>query len=446
MSTNAGSTIPTAPIAIVGVNHRSAPIALRERFALNDESEGNALRSILQLSTVDEAVVLSTCNRTEIITASSGGHDVGAGVDQILGSISGVGVDELRRALYKLDGKNAVAHLFRVASGLDSLVMGEPQILGQLKRAYERARQSGSTQTILNKLFHRAFGIAKAVRTRTAIGERAVSVGLVAKKLADEIFADLNDATVLLIGAGEMGALVLRYFASSGVRRIYVVNRSVDRAVELAEHFRALPASLDSLESLLPEADIIIGCAQAERGTSIISAEASEVARSRRDGRNQFYIDLGVPRNFDPEIGSVSECFLYTIDDLETVVSQNLDARTIEAAQAELIIAEGVDRFLGWWRERPAEEQIAQLLRDVESWKESEIQKTLRRLKGEGIDSAALEKIEPAIRKCSDAFAAKILSRPIRSVKGRSSETPAYLETFTELFLQSESEDDETKS
>ena len=336
-------------IVLVGLNHHSAPIELRERLAFRRDEIPAALDRLRQDLGVQEAAILSTCNRVELY---AGVPDVDGTIDRLqrfLSEHGGVDLPGLTSRLYSCTEPQSVRHLFAVASGLDSMVLGEGEILHQVKHAYEWARGSGATGKLFNVLFQRALNAAKAVRTQTAIGRGCTSIGTVAVALAEKIFSPLSRATILLIGAGKIGELTLKRLAARGVREVRLMNRSLERAVDLASGYRAIPMPLDELLGQLTDADIIISSTNAP-AYLLHRAEVASAMRARRQ-RPLCIVDLGVPRNVEPAAAELENVYLFNVDDLQGLVddSQQERRKAVEASQA--IIDRNVDRFLSWWRE-----------------------------------------------------------------------------------------------
>lgn len=425
MSTNTARSLITLPshgnvIRLSGINHRSAPLALRERFSVMEQQQDSLLRQTLDRPEITEAVIVSTCNRVEIVASTPPDAEEAfrESVDLLLENHAGVPRSEFTPSLYQYQRDSAVTHLFRVAAGLDSLVPGEPQVLGQLKRAYVLAKAQGATRALLNRLFHRAFGVAKAVRTNTKIGHNAVSVCYAARELAEQIFGDLSKASVMLVGAGETGALALKHFRSAGVRRFYVANKTFSRAALLAESVGGAAIELSSIGSVLSQVDIIIGASSlGQDAEPIVKRSTAEQSLGERRGDPQFYIDLGVPRNFEPSIESIADAFLYNVDDLESVVQNNLDSREAEFSAAEVIVDEEVARFLSWLKTRSVEPTIRDLHRRYEQYRDVEVSRTLRRLRRRGFTEAQCLELEAALQDMGTALVRKTLHRPISALK-----------------------------
>jgi glutamyl-tRNA reductase len=325
---------------ILGINHRTAPVALREKVAFNEERLLAALRALRQETGVAEVVILSTCNRTEVYWAGSAS---GAELSKWLERHHGNNLD-LTPSLYVHQEQQAVVHAFSVASGLDSMVLGEAQILGQLKDAYRVAQEAGSTGPALNKLFQAAFSAAKRVRSETRIGESAVSIASATVSLARRVYADLSAQTALMIGAGDMNALVARHFMSAGVKRMVIANRTLSRAHALASELKAHAAGLDELDQQLVQADIVIACTSSP--IALITKRAAEAAIRARRRRPIFMVDLAVPRDIAPDVADLEDVYLFSIDDLQQLIDENRQQRAEAAGGARLLIDEEVARFL----------------------------------------------------------------------------------------------------
>ena len=292
--------------------------------------------------------------------------------------------------MYHLDQHKAVAHLFRVASGLDSMVPGEPQILGQLKDAFKHSMSFGATGELLNRLFQRAFGVAKSVRTQTGIGRNAVSVAFAGKELAARIFGDLSDASVMLLGAGDTGSLILKHLHKAGVERVYLANKTLERAAVLANEFNGVALDLGASWRVLPEIDIVVGaCRLPLDSDPLISTEQVRAAQRERRGKPQFFIDLSVPRNFSQDLNELADVFLYNIDDLQGVVAENMGAREQEQVRASHLIDEQVERFNEWIASRAAFPLIKGARSKSEEFRRVELAKTLRRMRRAGFYSSS---------------------------------------------------------
>ncbi|RMG57773.1 MAG: glutamyl-tRNA reductase [Gammaproteobacteria bacterium] len=343
----------------LGINHKTAPVEVREKVAFAPERMDESLRSLKALEPVLEAVIVSTCNRTELYCRMDREQpDAEHILLEWMSATHGVPEGELGRYAYVHRGPEAIRHLLRVACGLDSLVLGEPQILGQLKSAWQDARHAGTLGRQLGRLFQHAFSVAKQVRTDTAIGESAVSVAFAAVSLARQIFGELDRQTALLIGAGETIELTARHLSANRIGRMLVANRSLDRAERLAELFGGEALTLPGLPERLAEADIIISSTASP--LPILGKGMVERALKERRHRPMFMVDIAVPRDIEPEVGELDDVFLYTVDDLQAVIEENIASRQEAAAQAEEIIDSRVDEFLGWLRGQGAVETITE--------------------------------------------------------------------------------------
>jgi glutamyl-tRNA reductase len=349
---------------ILGLNHKTAPVALREKVAFNEDRLVAALRALRQERGVAEAVILSTCNRTEVYWAGSASS---AALSQWLERHHDNSLD-LASSLYVHQEQRAIEHAFNVASGLDSMVLGEAQILGQLKDAYRIAQEAGSTGPNLNKLFQAAFSAAKRVRSETQIGANAVSLASATVSLARRMFSDLSAHTTLLIGAGEMIALTARHFAAAGVKRMVIANRTLGRAQALAAQIKGDAVDLDRLDQELAEADIVISCT-ASQMPLITKATAAAAVRARRH-RPIFMVDLAVPRDIDPAVAELEDIYLFSIDDLQQLIDENRQQREVAAGGARLLIDEEVARFLAGLRAKEAGPAIRALRQQADAIRE----------------------------------------------------------------------------
>lgn len=326
-------------LSLLGINHKSAPIDVRERLAIAPGQLAHATRCLVQHPGVHEGIILSTCNRVELLTEHESASDVRAFLSEYFSLPQSL----LAPHLYEFQDREAVRHLFRVASSLDSLVVGEPQILGQVKESYTVAREVGAVSSTLDRLLQSAFTVAKKVRTETEIGSSSVSIASVAADLAKQIFGSLKGKQVLLVGAGKMSELAARHLMAQGATGILVANRTADRAQRLAEQFHGLAVPFADLQHHAPKADIIV-TGTGSRDHLFNVAEAQAILHKRR-GRPVFFIDIAVPRDVDPAVNGVDGAFVYSVDDLQQVAANNLTARTEEAAAAERIVSDEVSRF-----------------------------------------------------------------------------------------------------
>jgi glutamyl-tRNA reductase len=361
----------------LGLNHHTAPLAIRERVVFHVERVRDALTEIKR-DLAREAAIISTCNRTELYLAGEDPAREAPQLSQWLARYHRFEPDGLQPYLYTLPREQAVRHVFRVASGLDSMVLGEPQILGQMKDAARTAESAGTLGTVLHKLFQRSFAVAKEVRSTTQVGAASVSMAAAAVRLAARIFPSLKDQNVLLIGAGEMIELCATHFAAQGPARMTVANRTLERAEKLAHRFGARSMELKSLPKELHEYDIVVSCTASS--LPILGKGLVERALRARRRRPIFMVDLAVPRDIEPEAGELDDVFLYTVDDLGQLVSANLDSRRSAVAQAEAIIDTQVGQFMNWMRVRENVPLIRALRGRADEARREELERALRRL------------------------------------------------------------------
>ena len=332
-------------IILVGLSHKTAPLELREQLAFSEDHVMDALNQLIDQDTVDESLIVSTCNRVELIASAPGGPERGLGrLTRFLSDYHRMPIERLNQHLYRHSDSEAVTHMFRVASSLDSMVIGESQILGQVKDAYEQAVNAGTVGRVLSQLMHKAISVAKRVRTETGVSQNAVSISSVAVELAERVFGDLKDKTVLLVGAGEMGELAAQALLDAGTMKLIVTNRSADRAESVAARFGGGAVNFEAFYEVLPSADIII-CSTGAPDYVISAPETRKALKSRRKGPT-LLIDISVPRNIDPALSELENCFLFDVDDLDSVVQSNLKEREREARIAESIVEAEVQNFI----------------------------------------------------------------------------------------------------
>lgn len=360
----------------IGLNHETAPVAIREQAVFGPEKLVPALQNLTARRDIDETAILSTCNRTEIYCRQQ--QPDGQAVVKWLCQFHALEPQQLQECLYHHPEEEAVKHAFRVASGLDSMVLGEPQILGQMKTAFATAHKAGTTGKILNRLFQNTFSVAKQVRTDTAIGASAVSIAYAAVDLAKKIFADLGTKTVLLIGAGETIELVARHLTNNGVRHIIVANRSVERAELLTSRISGEAIALSELPNRLAEADIII--ASTASTLPILGKGAVESALKLRRHKPIFMVDLAVPRDIEAEVGGLADVFLYTVDDLKQIIEENISSRRDATDEAEKIIALETIRFMHWLRGLNAVPTIRSFRKNVDDLRNAALEQAYRQL------------------------------------------------------------------
>ena len=419
-------------ILVVGLNHRTSPVELREKLAFNLKEARGFYEKLVDHKKVREAVLLSTCNRVEVYSwANAGGEEH---IISTLEEDKGVSSQEIIPSLYVYRGEEAVKHIFRVASSLDSMVLGEPQIVGQVKEAFEEALTCDATGVILNQLMKKALSVSKRVRTETAIGESAISVSYAAVQLAQKIFGDLSNRKAMLVGAGEMAELAARHLVHKGVSRITVVNRTLSKAQELAQKLQGQALPMDRLEEKLAEVDIVITSTGAPH--TVVTSDMVQRTMRERKRRPIFFIDIAVPRDVDPEVERVENVYLYDIDDLEQVVERNRKRREKESVKAEAIVDEEVERFLQWLKSQEVIPVIVSLRNRCEEIRRTELEKAVSRMHLNGKETRVLEALTTAIVN-------KILHAPLSYVKNVASqgEGEKIARLVKELFALEEKDD-----
>ena len=364
------------PLLAIGLNHRTAPVDVRERVAFAPDRLDTALKDLLDCGGAREAAILSTCNRTELYCGLKEADD--RRVVEWLGDYHTVRATDLQPYLYRHTEQRAVRHILRVAAGLDSMVLGEPQILGQVKAAYQTANSAGTLGALLERLFQHTFAVAKQVRTDTRIGASPVSVAFAAVGLAKQIFADLPKRTALLIGAGDTTELVARHLHENGVGRLIVANRTLERAHALAASLAGYAIALDEIPAHLGEADIVIA-ATASPGFMLTVAQVRACLKQRRR-RPMLAVDLAVPRDIEPAVADLEDVYLYTVDDLKGIIQENLRSRQAAAAQAEDIIDSQVEHFMAWMRARDSVASIHALRQRAEAVRDEAVARALRQI------------------------------------------------------------------
>jgi len=363
-------------LLVLGLNHKTAPVDIRERITFGPDIIVGALRSLLEKPGLNEAVILSTCNRTEVYCGLTESEQDEVG--QWLSDFHGVELETISPYLYRHEGKDAIQHLLQVACGLDSMVLGEPQILGQVKSAYQTANVAKATGKLLGRLFQHTFSVAKQVRTDTAIGCSPVSVAFAAVSLARQIFSDLSEQTAMLIGAGETIELAARHLHQHGIGRIIVANRTLDRAHTLANQFDGYAISLTEIATHLSEADIIISSTASP--LPILGKGAVESALQKRRHQPVFMVDIAVPRDIEAEVGKLDDVYLYTVDDLDEVIQENMRSRQEAALQAQEIIEQHTEEFMGWLRSLDAVTIIQNYRGQAENIRDEVLDRALRQL------------------------------------------------------------------
>lgn len=415
-------------IIVVGLSHKTASVDIREKVAFSPNSIEKPLRELVNLDGIVEGIIVSTCNRVEIYATT---RDIAGGIARIrrfMAEYHHLAHDLLEPHLYSYHGEEAIRHVFRVASSLDSMVVGEPQILGQIKTSYGYAAEYKSSGIILNRFLHKAFSVAKRVRTETRIASSAVSVSFAAVELARKIFGNLTDKTVLLIGAGEMCELAARHFLTNGAKGVMVTNRTFERAQKLAEEFNGEAIPFDELFLHLHKADIVLTSTGAPHAI-ITPPDLDEVIKRRRM-RPMFLIDIAVPRDIDPAVNEMDAVYLYDMDDLQQVVAANLEGRKQEADKAEAIIAEEIIQFYKWVATLEVTPTIVALRNRFEELRKAELERTLAGWKDAPPDA------EKRLEALTSAFMNKLLHQPTSVLKkaGQGNRTDLYLDALRALF------------
>ncbi len=399
-------------IILLGLSHKTAPVEIRERVASISADDRTPLDWLPQLKKIDELFFLSTCNRVEFLFTTD---EVQEGIDEISSKISleiGQPLSSIQGHIYIYYNLEAVKHVFRVAASLDSMVVGEPQILGQIKDAYRESVDHRTSSVILNRLLHKSFSVAKRIRTETRIGSYAVSISYAAVELAKKIFGSLENKSVLLIGAGEMAELAAEHLIHNGVSRIYVANRTLERAMELAARFRGTTVPFDQIPENLEVVDIIIS----STGASDFILHYDEVKSRMRARRNRplFFIDIAVPRDIEPEVGEIDNVYLYDIDSLQGLVELNLNERRKEAERAEHIIEEEALKFDNWLKTLEVVPTIVALKEKAEKIRQREIRKTMLQLANNS------QNLEESLEVLTRSIINKLLHDPILFLKRKS--------------------------
>ncbi len=425
-----------AKIISIGMNHETAPLELRECLAPEADSDRHILAGMRDMEAIREGLFLSTCNRVEALFISEAPEQAKRAILDIFSGLGRIPEERLSASLYTYEDLEAVQHIFTVASSLDSMVVGEPQILGQIKNAYAKAVKEKTAGVILNRLMHKAFHVAKRVRTETGICSSAVSISYAAVELAKKIFHLLEGKKVLLIGAGEMAELAARHLMTNGVGSISVANRTFERAVQVAEAFDGLPVSFDEIPQQVLAADIVI-TSTASREFVITYSMVKNLLKKRRN-RPLFFIDIAVPRDVEPKVNNLNNVYLYDIDDLKGVIELNKYQRQQEAVKAERIVSEEVIKFGKWLKTLKVVPTIISLRNKAETILQAEIKKS----------SAALSDLTPVQRQVietmSRSIVQKVLSDPILFLKERSERTSLdlYLDMTRRLFCLDIDRDD----
>jgi glutamyl-tRNA reductase len=411
-------------LALVGLSHKTAPVEIRERLAFNSEALQPALASLIGRQNVTEAIILSTCNRVEVVAESPDDRLI----REFLCEFHQISPDAVSKHLYSFRNADAIRHVFRVAASLDSMIIGEPQILGQVKEAYRVAAAAGTVGMNLTALMNRAFAVAKKVRSETGISQSAVSVSFAAVELSRKIFGDLSGKTVMIIGASKMGELAAKHLKRNGVSSVLVTNRTFERAVELAQVFEGAAVPFEHFTDHMDRADIVISSTGAPH--FIITKTLAEQIIHRRKNKPMFFIDIAVPRDIDPTVNEIDNAFLYDIDDLQQVIDANLKERIKEASRAEQIVDSEVQAFCLKMQSRDVVPTIVQLRDSVEKMRRDEIERNRRHLKD--FSPEQHEKLDHITK----SIVNKILHTPIEQLKQMTHDADEidFAEVFRKIF------------
>ncbi|HAM51094.1 MAG TPA: glutamyl-tRNA reductase [Nitrospiraceae bacterium] len=413
-------------IIVVGLNHNTAAVDVREKLAFNGPRLEEGLLKIRELPDIEEVVVLSTCNRVELYADV---RDIGKSFETIsmfLSKFHGIDRDSLQKSLYLHNDSDAVRHIFRVASSLDSMVVGEPQILGQLKDAFDCALRRKTTGIFLNKLMKKAISVAKRVRTETKIAENAVSISFAAVELARKIFTDLSEKSFMLLGAGEMAELAARHMVNCGVKDVTVVNRTYERGCELATEFNGRAVNFEDFPKELVHTDILF-CSTGAPTYVLQKEEMQRVMKERRQ-RSVFIIDISVPRNIDPEINNLDNVYLYNVDDLQGTVDANILERKKEAERAEAIVEEEIESFQKWMSSLDSVPTVVALRNKAEAIKREEMERLLNKFPELG------EKERKAIEYMASAITKKLIHPPTVALKENAEDREMLIATIRKLY------------
>ena len=414
-------------IILLGINHKTASVEVRECIAFAEDETKSALHSLLGKSFIKEALLFSTCNRVEILLVTDNKTRAVEETKAFIAEFNKIPLEQFEDALYLHEGDDAVRHVFRVASSLDSMVVGEPQILGQVKEAYRTATNEKTSGVILNRLLHRTFFVAKRIRTETGIGDRAVSISYAAVELARKIFGVLADKTVMLIGAGEMAELAVEHLIRNKAARVWVANRTFETGVELAKQFNGQAIRFEEIPESIKTVDIIISSTGAP--DYVIQRDQVKGILRKRKNRPLFFIDIAVPRDIDPAINRLNNTYVYDIDDLKGVIDENVEDRQKEAIKGERIVDEAVIRFREWHESLDVVPTIVALRNKMESIAVAELKKTLQ-------SSMISEQDATALHKMAGSLINKILHEPTRFLKrtGMREDRSFYIDTVRKLF------------
>ena len=433
-------------VIVVGLSHKTAPVDVREKITFPADGIDVPLKMVKEIPACYESMILSTCNRVEIYAAVKDADKAAGGIKKYISEYKDIPLEKFSEHVYVYEGEEAIKHVFRVASSLDSMVVGEPQILGQIKDAYEYASEFDTAGLILNKLMHKAFSVAKKVRTETKIASSAVSISFAAVELGKKIFGDLEGKVAMMIGAGEMCELAAKHFMNNGVTKVFVTNRTFARAEKLAEEFEGEAVEFDKFYEHLHKIDIIVS----STGAPNYVIEHDKMAQVIKERRNKpmFLIDIAVPRDIDPKINDIDNVYVYNIDDLQTVVASNMKERRKEAIKAEHIVLNDVGKFYNWIKNLNVVPTIVAIRKKFDEIRKSELSKTLSSMNGSLSPDG-----EQALDAMTNAIINKILHNPITMLKKANREddmdSELYIDTLMEMFdlkeyMESKENDEET--
>ncbi|MBT4258873.1 MAG: glutamyl-tRNA reductase [Nitrospina sp.] len=417
-----------ANLILVGVNHKTTPVEIREKLAFTKGKIEESVDRLLNFPDIIEHTILSTCNRVEIYARANGQNSAIQSIKQFICDFHGLSAVQLEEHFYSYSNEAAIEHLFRVSSSLDSMILGEAQILGQVKDAYSLAKDLRSTGLVLNQLFEKAFSIAKKVREETGIAERSVSISSAAVELAQKIFDDLENHTVMLVGTGEMAELAAKHLISYGVKTVYVTSRTYERAANLARTLNGSALDFEAFKNELYRADIVITSTSASR--FIITKDMVEKAIHERKNKPIFFIDIAVPRDIEPDVNDLENVYLYDIDDLHVVVSANMKEREKESENAMHLISQEVNKFNNWLGTLDAVPTIVEIRKRVENIGNQEMERTLKKI------PHLSEEDKKIIYQMKNSMINKILHKPTIKLKQKtqSEDGHVYLKAIRHLF------------
>lgn len=414
-------------IILIGANHKTAPVEIREKLSFSEDETLAALAYLKEAPQIKEGLVFSTCNRMEILYIPETGDEIDAMIE-FISRHKGLPVSEFKSALYILQGDEAIRHIFCVAASLDSMMVGEPQILGQVKQAYKTAVKIGASGVLLNRMMHKAFSVAKRIRKETGIGDNAVSISYAAIELANKIFSDLSAKSVMLLGAGEMAELAVEHLITHNVKRIVVANRTFKNALSLAQKFNGDAVQFEEREAALAEVDIIISSTGAT--DYVLTRDQVKRAMKKRNHNTIFFIDIAVPRDIDPKINNISNAYVYDIDDLKNIVETNIQQREQETVKASRFVEEALVTFRKWLDSLAIVPTIKAINEKMTTIVDMELERTLS-----GMSHLADKDID-AIRRMTRAIASRAIHDPIIFLRntGDHRDDSLYLNVARQLF------------